>query len=147
MINIELLKLLMEIKHKINITMRYLNKLKEIINDWFRDKTMEQYEKYLLNNKGKKCRFHIDRGDYGIIRLKFNAESKHGWITFIHFYCSSTEEKIEYYEQTFGNESVNEFIETHSMIDDILKEFERDKERIAREIQRQKDYKRSYNIY
>lgn len=143
MINIELLKLLMEIKHKINITMRYLNKLKEIINDWFRDKTMEQYEKYLLNNKGKKCRFHIDRGDYGIIRLKFNAESKHGWITFTHFYCSSTEEKIEYYEQTFGNE----FIETHSMIDDVLKEFERDKERIAREIQRQKDYKRSYNIY
>ena len=33
------------------------------------------------------------------------------------------------------------------MIDDILKEFERDKERIAKEIQRQKDYKRSYNIY
>lgn len=48
MINIELLKLLMEIKHKINITMRYLNKLKEIINDWFRDKTMEQYEKILV---------------------------------------------------------------------------------------------------
>lgn len=47
----------MEIKHKINITMRYLNKLKEIINDWFRDKTMEQYEKYLLNNKGKKMSF------------------------------------------------------------------------------------------
>lgn len=147
MINIELLKLLMEIKHKINITMRYLNKLKEIINDWFRDKTMEQYEKYLLNNKGKKCRFHIDRSDYGIIRLKFNAESEHDWITFIHFYYSSTEEQINYYEQTFGNESVNEFIETHSMIDDILKEFERDKERIAKEIQRQKDYKRSYNIY
>lgn len=86
---------------------------------------------------------------WGIMRIviKFNAESKHEWVTFTHFYCSSTEEQINYYEQTFGNESVNEFIETHPMIDDILKEFERDKERIAREIQRQKDYKRSYNIY
>lgn len=127
--------------------MKYLNKLKEIINDWFRDKTMEQYEKYLLNNKGKKCRFHIDRRSCGLIKLKFNAESKHDWMPVTKFYCSSTKEEIQYYERTFSNEGFNEFIKTHPMIDDILKELERDKEQIAKEIQRQKDYKRSYNIY
>lgn len=125
----------------------YFNKLKVIIVEWLKDKTMEKYEKYLLNNKGKKCRFHISYGDYGIIILKFNADSKHSWREYTHFYCVSNKEEIDYFNETFSDTSVNEFIESHPMIDDILKEFERDKDRIDREIQRRRDYKRSYNIY
>lgn len=127
--------------------MKCLNKFKEIINNWLRDKTMEQYEKYLLANKGKKCRFHVVNISCGLFKLKFNTESKHNWRPLTRFYCPSDKEEIQYYEQTFSYTGLNEFMKTHPMIDDILKDFEADKERIDREIQRQRDYKRSYNIY
>lgn len=122
------------------------NEFKTNIINWFNNRTIRKYEKYLLNNKGKRCRFHVTKNQYGGYFLAFNADSRHSWKKYREFYLSD-KDVIKYYSILFVKKDVEDFIKSHPMIDDILKDFEKDKLKIEKDIQSKKEYKEYYNLF
>lgn len=126
---------------------RYYKFIKEVVFKLFKDTTLEDYEKYLLKNKGKKARFRYKRNGWGDYELYFNANKNDLWIQTTKFIYDGSKNSYSYHNPTYRDYSLHSYIETHPMIDDIYNDFEGDADYIRKEIQRKKDYDRSHNIY
>lgn len=125
---------------------RYYKFIKEVVLKLFKDTTLEDYEKYLLKNKGKKARFRYKKNGWGD-ELYFNANKKDLWIEITKFIYDGSKNSYTYHNPTYNDYSLRSYIESHPMIDDIYDDFKSDADYIRREIQRKKDYDRSHNIY
>lgn len=126
---------------------RYCKLFKDFIFKLFKDTTMEDYEAYLLKNKGKKSRFRYKKNGWGDYELYFNANKKDLWIEITKFIYDGSKNSYTYHNPTYYDYSLRSYIESHPMIDDIYNDFKSDADYIRREIQRKKDYDRSHNIY